>query len=650
VAGSGAIALALAVAASLAIAAPSSPAPPAAAPLPELQLPVRAAFYESRYPIAWPRTAHERPARGRYGMSLAIVREQIAAMAYGGIGGAIAPWDGIGTLSARRVPLLLRAASGTPFRWALRVTGTRFKSRRAATGAITAVAHRYGARAAYLRLGGRPVVFVADAGASCAHTARWVAANRPWVYLMLPAFPGNLSCRAQPDGWYSNDSRLPEQGVPPFSFTISPGRFPAASKRPVLARDLDRFGANVRAMVASGARFQLIDSFNRWAGGSAVENSGSWRTASGFGAFLDVLHENGGAAPPPPPSAPTATGAAIPTVPAHGSPPPPPPPPSTTAPVTPPPPPPPVTTAPTPPPPPPPTTTVPLPPPPPSAGDPVIAAVGDIACDPANVEFNGGQGTSNSCAQQATANLLGPLWTQGNLAAILTLGDTQYEVNTYPAFLQSFDKSWGKYKEIIHPAVGNHEYLTPGAAGYYQYFGAAAGNPHQGFYSFDAGAWHLIALNSNCGDAGGCSPGSPQGKWLVADLASHKSQCVLAYWHIPLFSSGGRTAPNSRTFWDVLYAAGADVILTSHDHLYERFAPQTPAGAPDPVKGIRTWVVGTGGNNHTSFVDPIFPNSEVRDDNTFGILQMTLHPQGYDWRFLPVAGKSFTDAGSGTCH
>jgi len=667
-AGSAAAALALAAAASLAIAAPRSPTPqPATLTSPELPLPIRAAFYESRYPAAWSRSDRERPASGRYGTSVAVVKKQIAAMRYGGIAAGIAPFDGLRTLSASRVPVLLKAASGTPFRWGLRVTGSRFTTRRAETAVLSAVVARYGRRAAYLRLGGRPVVFMADSGRSCAAAGRWVAANRPWVYLVLTAFPGSTSCKVQPDGWYANDARLPAQAVLPYSFTIAPGRFPAGGRRPVLARDPDRFLQNVQAMVASGARFQLIDSFNRWEGGTAVENSRTWRTASGYGSYLDALHAAGATPAPAPP----ATGTAVPTIPAPvtpavptvhtpGAPAPAGPTTTATVPVTPPPPPPVTTDASTSPitPPPPPvtttgttTTTTPAPPPPPpvTGPDPVILAAGDIACAPTNAEYNDGQGTSNACAQQTTANMIGAAQAKGNLAAVLSLGDTQYEAGEFANFMQVFDKSWGKYKSLIHPAVGNHEYITPNGTGYFQYFGAAAGAADQGYYSFDVGSWHLIALNTNCSQAGGCSSGSPQGQWLKADLAAHKNKCVLAYFHIPLFSSGGRAEVNSKTLWQILYAANADVILSAHDHLYERFAPQTPDGIPDPVRGIRTFVVGTGGANHTSFVN-VFPNSEVRNDDTYGLLQMTLKPGGYDWSFLPVPGRSFTDAGSGTCH
>lgn len=291
----------------------------------------------------------------------------------------------------------------------------------------------------------------------------------------------------------------------------------------------------------------------------------------------------------------------------------------------------------------------------PLVSDPVIAAAGDIACDPTNSNFNGGNGSTNSCRQKYTSDLL----VGAGLAAVLDLGDNQYYCGGYQAFLQSYDLSWGRVKSITHPSVGNHEYLTSGgtdcnsanagAAGYFKYFGAAAGQQGQGYYSYDIGTWHIIALNSNCGDAGGCSASSPQGKWLANDLKTHTNFCTLAYWHIPLFSSGGRANNNSKTFWQLLYDNNADLILSAHDHLYERFSPQTPAGTADNTRGIREILVGTGGANHTGIVS-VAANSEVRNVDTFGVLKLTLHPTSYDWQFIPEAGKTFTDSGSTACH
>jgi calcineurin-like phosphoesterase family protein len=281
----------------------------------------------------------------------------------------------------------------------------------------------------------------------------------------------------------------------------------------------------------------------------------------------------------------------------------------------------------------------------PRPADPVIAAAGDIACDPDDRHFRGGHGTARACRMRATSDLL----LERRLAAVLTLGDNQYEDGSLAKFRASFDPTWGRLKPLLRPTPGNHDYDF-GWRGYHQYFGAAAGEPGKGWYSFDLGAWHLIALNSSCEAAGGCGPGSPQARWLAADLAAHPGRCILAYWHHPRFSSGRHGGILATTvFWKDLYAAGADVVLNGHDHVYERFAPQTPGGAADPARGIRQFVVGTGGKNATGFEDAA-PHSEVRHAGTFGVLEMTLRAGSYSWRFLPEAGGSFTDTGSALCH
>lgn len=290
-----------------------------------------------------------------------------------------------------------------------------------------------------------------------------------------------------------------------------------------------------------------------------------------------------------------------------------------------------------------------------STGDPVIAAAGDIACDPSNSGFNAGNGSSTYCREKYTANVLSSI----NPAAVLPLGDNQYYCGGLSAFQQSYDISWGQFKSVTHPAVGNHEYLTSGgtgctsantgAAGYYQYFGAAAGDPTKGYYSYDVGTWHLISLNTQCSTVGGCGSGSPQYTWLQNDLATHTNACTLAYYHIPLYSSGGRASSNSQPLFQLLYNYNADLVLAGHDHTYERFAPQDANGNLDTARGIREFVAGTGGANHTSFTTTA-KNSEVRNATTFGILKLTLHPTSYDWQFVPEAGATFTDSGTTNCH
>ncbi len=279
-------------------------------------------------------------------------------------------------------------------------------------------------------------------------------------------------------------------------------------------------------------------------------------------------------------------------------------------------------------------------------GDPVIAAAGDIACDPADESFNGGAGTANACRMKATSDLMVGM----NPAAVLPLGDLQYGDGALPKFLPSYAATWGRLKPVTRPVPGNHDYGVAKASGYFGYFGAAAGDPSKGYYSYNMGAWHLVALNSNCDEVGGCGAGSPQERWLKADLAAHPAACTLAYWHHPRFSSGPHGSDRSYDpFWQGLYQAGADVVLVGHDHDYERFAPQDPTGTADPARGIREFVVGTGGANHYA-LEARQPNSEIFNGNAFGVLVLTLHPKGYDWKFVPLPGTTFSDSGRADCH
>jgi hypothetical protein len=289
---------------------------------------------------------------------------------------------------------------------------------------------------------------------------------------------------------------------------------------------------------------------------------------------------------------------------------------------------------------------------------PVVVAVGDVACDPGAGAFNGGLGVGAECRQMATSDLALSL----EPTHVLALGDLQYACGGYDAFLQSYDPSWGRLKDITHPVPGNHEYLSSAksptgtgcsaltdAAGYFAYFGAAAGDPAQGWYSFDVGTWHVIALNSNCGKIGGCSPSSPQGVWLRDDLAANDATCTLAFWHHPRFSSGphGNIASMDR-FYRLLYEEGVDVALAGHDHLYERFARLDPLQQPDP-DGIRSFVVGTGGKEQY-LAAAAQPGSEVRIDDRYGVLELTLSDGSYGWRFMSISEPAPLDAGTETCH
>jgi hypothetical protein len=267
--------------------------------------------------------------------------------------------------------------------------------------------------------------------------------------------------------------------------------------------------------------------------------------------------------------------------------------------------------------------------------DPVFVGAGDIA-------------SCASSGDEATAKLL-----DGIPGTVYTLGDNVYDSGTADEFANCYNPSWGRHLARTKPVPGNHDYTITGAPGYYAYFGAAAGDPSKGYYSYDLGAWHIVALNSMCENVGGCGDTSDPSKmvgWLKQDLAANPSTCTLAYWHHPVFSSGQHgNNPKMVPTWDALYAAGADVVLSGHDHDYERFAPQTSSGAPDPARGIREFVVGTGGRSHYAF-GTIRANSQVRNSDTNGVLKLTLHPTSYDWKFEPEAGRTFSDSGTSNCH
>jgi ABC-type transporter MlaC component len=264
----------------------------------------------------------------------------------------------------------------------------------------------------------------------------------------------------------------------------------------------------------------------------------------------------------------------------------------------------------------------------------VLVAAGDI-------------GSCISDGDEATANLLDRM----DGAVVVTLGDHAYEAGTPIEFAACYDPSWGRHKARTRPTPGNHDYLTPGASGYFEYFGSAAGDPRRGYYGYDLGTWRVIALNSNCDEIGGCGAGSPQEQWLRQELAANPRRCTLAYWHHPRFSSGPHGSDRTyEAFWHALHERNAEVVLAGHDHTYERFAAQRPDGTADPRRGLRQFVVGTGGGSHHRFTGPPIANSEARNDDTFGVLKLTLYPASYEWEFIPVSGRPFTDAGTGACH
>ena len=253
-----------------------------------------------------------------------------------------------------------------------------------------------------------------------------------------------------------------------------------------------------------------------------------------------------------------------------------------------------------------------------------------------------GAGDIADCDASATAALLDNI-----PGTVFTAGDNAYPNGSSADYTQCYDPSWGRHKVRTRPSPGNHDHNTSGAAGYFGYFGAQAGPAGLGYYSYDVGAWHIISLDSNID----MSAGSAQETWLRADLAASTKRCTIAYWHHPRFSSGtshGSTG-STQPLWQALYDFGAEIVISGHDHEYERFAPQTADGTADAARGIREFVVGTGGAGLYSLGTPL-PNSEVGNDNSHGVLKLTLSDGSYTWEFIPVAGDSFRDSGSGTCH
>jgi hypothetical protein len=275
---------------------------------------------------------------------------------------------------------------------------------------------------------------------------------------------------------------------------------------------------------------------------------------------------------------------------------------------------------------------------------PAVGSAGvTVGPRPASVTLVGA-GDIASCGSggdEATAQLLDSI-----PGTVFAAGDNAYENGTATNYSQCYAPSWGRHKGRTRPAPGNHEYQTLGATGYFGYFGSVAGDADKGYYSFDLGAWHVIMLNSNIN----VGTGSPQETWLRADLASHSQLCTAAIWHHPRFSSGPHgSALILQPIWKALSDAGADLVVVAHDHLYERFAPQNGDGQLDLTRGMREFVVGTGGAAAYAIVTPA-PNSEVRNSGTRGVLKLTLYPDRYDWKFIPVSGSTFMDSGSASCH
>jgi len=303
--------------------------------------------------------------------------------------------------------------------------------------------------------------------------------------------------------------------------------------------------------------------------------------------------------------------------------------------------------------------------PPAAAVRPVASPTGTVADGPADKsEPDPPNPTLDRAPRRATILVAGDIascaWKKDSATArlvdalpgiVMTAGDNAYQSGTYRQFRDCYAPTWGRFRDRTRPTPGNHDWVTPGARGYFRYFGDLAGPAGRGYYAFDAGAWRVYALTGDCSAVGGCRNGTPQNTWLKEDLASHPRDCVLAVWHQPRFSSGPHgTSTRTNALLKVLYGAGAEVVVNGHDHLYEMFAPARPDSTLDPEYGIRQFIAGTGGGPLYSFREPFAPNSRVRSSSAHGVLRLTLEADRYTWEFLPVAGTTFSDEGAGACH
>jgi alkaline phosphatase len=274
----------------------------------------------------------------------------------------------------------------------------------------------------------------------------------------------------------------------------------------------------------------------------------------------------------------------------------------------------------------------------PPGTDPILVGAGDIA-------------TCDGQEDEATADLLASIvdGAEGPVS-VFTAGDNVYPEGTTETYRDCFDPSWGRLHDVLRPAPGNHDWESGTLDAYRAYFGDAARNDAgDPWYAYTFGTWQVIVLDSDCASVEGCGPDSTQGQWLAQTLAASSARCSIAIWHHPRFSSGSHgDDPTLAPFWDALHAAGVDVVVNGHDHDYERFAPQDPAGREDREGGIREFVVGTGGHDLTPF-QTTAANSELRASLVPGVLELTLRDGSYDWRFVPIEGD-FSDAGTAFCH
>jgi len=577
--------------------------PPTATPTggTNVTLPARAFFYYGWYPESWnqmgvnPWTRYE-PTLGYYASDdPAVAAQHVSEMLYANGNVAIASWWGSDHWTDAHLPTLLNAARPTSLKVALLYEEEGFGNPTQAvlTSDLNYINTTYGSDSAVAKINGRIVIYVYNADdTTCGVVDKWKAANTINAYLVMKVFSGYASCPNQPDAWYQYGPASRVQNFAPDSYTVSAGFWRLDEASPRLPRDPAAFAADVQSMIASGADWQLITTYNEWGEGSGVESTTQFGNT-----YLDILHNNGLGGTPTPTAVPTATKTPSPTTP---------------------------------------TAT-------PSAGSITFYAVGDI--------MTSGSISTSPTSSYYRANKVGEL-VQG-APVVLLLGDNQYQTGEYTLYQSRFDvSSWGTRKDegVLYPTAGNHEYDDPNgnAQGYYQYFGSRAGDPTKGYYSFDQGGVNFIVLNSNCGDiAAGCSATGPQGVFLTQTLQAHPNSCNIITAHHPRFGSGQHgNYSGIDPLWKIAVANGADVALMGHDHVYERLAPMNGSGAADP-NGMREFVVGTGGVSFYGFVN-VLPTSQARITNQAGALRVTVDGMTYTWEFVTINGE-ILDSGTGTC-
>ena len=614
--------------------------------------PIRAAFLYPWFPEAWSQQGYDpftnyTPSLGFYdSSSVSVIHNHISAMTYGNISAAILSWWGQGSRTDQRVAAILGATPGSSnpsFRWTLYYENESLGNPGVSQieNDLLYIQSHYGSDPSFLRVNGKFVLFVyADAADSCGMADRWVQADNALghpAYIVLKVFAGYRNCASQPDSWHQYSPAVATDEQRGFSYAISPG-FWKKGEAPRLARNLTTWTSNVSSMVASGDPWQLVTTFNEWGEGTSVESAVEWASASGFGQYLDVLHDNGNGNPPP-----TATPTRTAT----------PPNPSPTPTLT--------TTSPGP-------SSTPTQTPTPQPGnDPILFYVSDLV-----------SGSSVDRAQ-AVVNLIQNLMRQhpGTQMLVASGGDNEQENNPSISNYQSyFGTTYGPFVDlgIFMQVRGNHDIQSEGSytdfdgtvhgsgAAYWDYFGD---NAHMANiegkkltdYSYDLGTWHIIGLDQLNG-----SVNSATLDFLTADLAQHSnSTCQLVYWHVPTYSSGAAHGDSTglKPLNQAEYNAGVDIQLNGHDHDYQRFYPINPNGVRDDANGITTFIAGIGGQDGRSgsqesiaqaasaiYLDS-FPGGS---GHAIGVVMFVLHASSADYTLYDANNGSILDQGTVVCH